>query len=1148
MKKIASISCIIMLILFSVFQLRLSISETGTVTRFSDSAAEKNITIPSGGGTDNSATIDIPKKATITDASFDISTYYTASDEYPNKPTIDVGNDGDYEWAFSGMGYGDFGQQNVFSDDNPVQSVFFNAGEEFNNDVAIRMPKNATVSYATMTVRGGGAGNVLLVTDNAESYGVNKIDDALTKLGNNVTVTIETKLPSGWSNPKNFKAIFWIGNTSSNNGPSNTLLGSFVKYVKGGGNVFMCGAWIDYTGSYSGTDEIPFFEWALHHTWGNRWSGGGSGIGTTNKYTHQSNTSHPVFNTPNTLPTYWNNLYTGTFWHSPSGTINNGSIIGKVDTTTTNPRYSAIIAWDGPEYDPSYGRTLMVRQPIASSWYNITQGDVLTNFTENVITWFLGMGKAENVTINIGDNGGTPEFDHSGQLDEALKVSDFSSELVSLISTLPVSFTDEYGIQFVDIPVNITNDVEGMVLLAELMINYNLTTQVFQNPHNSNLINELNELVPDTGDDNITILLSINAKSGGTVHIDNIIIDYFIPDLTNDRLLVINSHGAEKICYTDYENYQFMVNVSNHAGINEFNNVTLILDTEGEQLKLLWEQSTLSFTELYDPKNLIELDTLNCQSTPVSSEKWSLIFSIRFTWEYMNETPVRCALNTTNDTGGFIFNYFEAVYRVENDLDLIGTLEVHAADQGKLIEDGINNWVHASEKITWGNLTAVYEGTTNIYPDDKNFNVTITDDDTGSWVDSSSSGQPVSITTFSDPTSDYTDLHHITITDIPGVGGDVSNLSFMIKTDDDGPLAPPNIVCHADSEFDPETTADDDNLVYVVWSPASDSGGAGVKEYAMEFNDVQPTSIKTSGDSVIGSEGLATFYVRARDRVGNWGTTGSASIIIDLTEVTFSQPLPDPDVWQRSTVVECSVLIQDLGGSGVLGDSIQYRYVDSGSIDSSAWNSYGGSIDDTSILCKTNITFSREGIDKKVQWRAKDRAGNGFVYSDIYTLKIDSKAPVIEDFSIDFNKWYNTLSPVIDFKVNDSNPFCSVCSGIDLGSAVFSTSTSGITNYGPWQALSITGGGDIISCSIQSTFSEGDQNYIKIWTKDLAGNEIMSDDLQLQIDISDPKFERPMPGPAFWSNKTRVQCFITVLDPLSEVNIDTIRYSISTNG
>jgi hypothetical protein len=1148
MKKALIIVLIFLFILGFIIDLGVFVAETGTVTKFNDATAEKTISFPDGGGIDSSAAIEIPKLATVTDSSFDVVTKYDPTDEYPNSPTIDIGGDGDNEWAFAGSGYGDYGRQNVFSDDNQLLPINFDGTNTSYNDAKFFLPKNATVSSATMKVRGGGAGNILLVTDGADSYGVTKIKDALTDVGNNVTVKKETNLPSDWDDPSVFKAIFWIGAVSSNNGPSNTIIGKFDDYVKGGGCVFMCGAWIDYTGSYSGTDEIPFFEWALHHTWGNRWGGGGSGIGTTNKYTHQSNTSHPVFNKPHTLPSYWNNLYTGTFWHSPSGTINNGSVIGKVDTTTTNPKYDAIIAWDGPAYGSSYGRTLMVRQPIARSWYNITQGDVLTNFTQNVASWFLGVGKAANVTINIGDNGGTPEFDLPGELSDVENVSDFSTELTSLLSSLPVAFTDEYRNQFVEIPVNVTNDEEGTVILSALKIYYNLTSVVFLNPHNGNLTNELNELIPGTGEGNITILFNVTSESAGKLNISNINIDYFIPDLTNDVLYISNSHGPTNICYSDYENYLFVVNITNRAGTSEVNNVTLVLDALGEKISLHWNESDQTFTEQYDPNNLVTLNTSDCQSNTIDPERWNLVFSVRFNWEYSDETFQMCSLNTTNDTGAFMFNYYDEVYRIENDLDLIGSMDVVAIDQGTLIEDGTNNWVHASETVTWTNLTAVYEGSSNIYPADKNFNITITDDDTGSWVNSSSSGSVMEIQTISDSTSDYIDTHQIKITDIPGAGSDVSNWSFMIKTDDDGPLTPPNVVIHADSPTDIETTADDDQTVFVTWGVTSDSGGSGVQEHAAELSNQNPTNIKASGDSIVAMEGTATIYVRARDRVGNWGTSGSGSIIIDLTDITFSNPTPDPDIWQTDKTVECGIVIRDIGGSGVAGDSIQYRYVDSGSILSGSWHSYSNVPSDTEITCLGNVTFTKDGIDKKIQWRAMDVAGNGLKYSGIYDLKIDSTPVTLESFSIDFDKWYNSPQMNINFYINDTNPSGGERSGVDKNNLYYSISTTGTSNYGPWIALSSTGYGNSVYSSVNEEFVEGNDNYIRFKVNDIAGNEIISGDYNVKIDISKPGFSNPVPDPLIWSNTSRLQCNITFSDGLSKLDIDTIRYSISIAG
>ncbi len=1148
MRKTFTILIFIMLTLVYLLDASLVHSESGTLTTFGDNTLSKIISFPNGGGIDNSAYISISKKANIIDAYFNVSTVYDPSDIFTNNPQIDVGGDGDIEWAYEGFGYGDFGRQNKFSDDMPGQSINFDENKTFENQVKIFLPKNAFVSYATMNARGGGAGKVLIIKDGADIYGLSLIISALTKIGNSVTLRPENNLPTNWSDPKEFKAIFWIGGTSSANGVLVTLLNPIINYIKGGGNFFASGSWIDYTGIYSGTYEIPFFEWALHHTWGNRWNGGGSGIGTCNKYTHQYNTSHPVFNKPHILPTYWNNLYTGTFWHSPSGTINNGSVIGRVDTTTTSPRYNAIIAWDGPFYNPNYGKTLMVRQPIDRSWYNITQGDVLSNFTENVGTWFLGQGSVENVTIDIGDNGGPPEFDHSGKLDDIEIVPNFATELNSLLSTLPIAFMDDYGIEFVEVPVNLSCDGNGTLIITDLDIRYNLTTKAFLNPHNANLINELNELIPDTGEGNISIPLEINSEAEGKINISDIYIDYIIPDLTNDELLLLNGHGVERICYTDYEYYTFMVNITNKAGIDDVNNVTMILDAKGEQIKILWTRDPESFIELSDPKNLVTLDALNCFSNIIDPMRWNLLFSIRINWGYENETLELCALNTTNNSGAYAFNYFEDVYRVENDLEFFGNLEVTSQYQGTLIDDGINNWVRAAELITWKNLTVVYEGTINIYPLDKNFNVTISDDDMDNWINDSSSGQSFSITTISDPFSDYTDIHSIDITDIPGAGEDVTNLKFTIKTDNDGPFAPPFIICHADSPSDPETVADNDNMVYVVWSTASDGTGAGVKEYAMEYNNPLPNNIKTSGDSAIGSEGVAMFYVRARDRVGNWGTSGSASIIIDLTELSFNAPMPNADDWQTSTSVVCGITIKDLGGSGVLANSIQYRFVDKGSIEAGSWRSYHGAADAESIVCNQNINFSNDGENKKVQWRAKDLAGNGFVYSGIYNLKIDSTPVSFQDFSIDFDKWHNTLSPEISFYVNDTIPLNDKCSKVDNNSIKYQLSTNGVDNYGFWKSITPFGLGESVRCTIKPTLLEGDQNYIKLTAKDFAGNQITTIDYNIKIDITNPEFSNPIPDNLTWINSTWVQCNITIADEFSKVDVTSVRYSISING
>ena len=204
-----------------------------------------------------------------------------------------------------------------------------------------------------------------------------------------------------------------------------------------------------------------------------------------------------------------------------------------------------------------------------------------------------------------------------------------------------------------------------------------------------------------------------------------------------------------------------------------------------------------------------------------------------------------------------------------------------AQDQGELINDGVNNWVHASEIITWSNMTAVYEGTSNIFPDNKNFNITITDNDNGKWIDTSSSGKKFEITTKADSVSDYSDLHHIKITDIPGLGRDVSDCSFTIGVDNDGPKDEGSLVTISFSnQYDPG--------IYDTFSYSFDFDNNGV--YDIE-DQIDPSASYTWGDN-----GVYTVKGRIKDDDGGYNEYTTSVVIKNvpptITELFMDQPNP----------------------------------------------------------------------------------------------------------------------------------------------------------------------------------------------------------------------------------------------------------------
>jgi hypothetical protein len=1080
--KHTSVFFIIFILMLSVLQGFLVAEPIlGRVTTFDDNSSSKTIIFHQDAQTNKIINISIPYKAVVTNSSFDVHTVFNASGNYSYKPQIDVGSDSDFEWAFDGTGYGRFGKQDVFSNDEPFRSIFFDGKVKYANDVKIILPKNASVSSATMNVTGRGGGGVVIneiftSADWVEIY----------NYGPKVDLSNWTWY---WHDQRSFSGVYKI--------PSGFILNTRSFVI------------IDES---SGTNNATYLYMGSNMMWTATSSSGIAGEIRDDKgkgvdfFRCSGDTINP------TAPTKWS---------SPD-----------VSYPVTND-----VGYRKSDFDSDNGTDWAVGGSSTKARLNPGQTGIGS----------MGSNGPENATVNVGDNGGDPELNHSGIYNVSTFLPDFSAELNALLQSTQVTFTDEYGTDFVEIALNISANKSGAIILSDLDICYNLTTKVFLNPHNGNLTNELNEMIPDTGEGNITLPINIRSGSAGGINITNISIDYFIPELTNDRLLVDGrEHGT--ICYADYKNYIFQVNVTNHAGIADVENVTLTLDNLGESIKLRWCQDNFTFLKIQGPHDMITFDLPNCTSTALDAERWSLNFSVRFEWAYLSEEFKLCMVNTTNDTGSSVENEFDHVYRVENDLDFFGDLKVTGQYQGKLTDGG---WVRANEKITWSNLTVVYEGTSNIYPDDKNFNITLTDDESGSWVNSSSSGKKFIITTISDSYTDHDNQHNITITNIPPEGQAVSKWTFKIRTDNDKPTIPPNVLCHADSSTDPQTTIDDDSTIYVTWDSSTDGAGSGVGSYAMEFNNNIPTAVKKSGDSANGVEGNSTFYVRARDKVGNWGSASSDSIDIDLTDVSFTLPTPDPEMWHNTTNVECGILISDLGGSGVRSDSIYYRYVEEGSILTGSWIRYqGANSDSEQILCKVNITFKSDGVNKKIQWRAIDVANNYATDPNYNTIKIDSKPIIFDGFSMDFNDWHYTRTPEITFYANDSIPEDDECSGVDINSLMYQFSTSGLDNYSDWLPITSTTTGSIASvkCTVTPEFEEGKTNYIRFKGNDNVANEFITEDYGVKVDTEKPIFSNPIPNEITWSNSTKVQYNITITELSSYLDIESIRYSFSTAG
>lgn len=143
--------------------------------------------------------------------------------------------------------------------------------------------------------------------------------------------------------------------------------------------------------------------------------------------------------------------------------------------------------------------------------------------------------------------------------------------------------------------------------------------------------------------------------------------------------------------------------------------------------------------------------------------------------------------------------------------------------------------------------------------------------------------------------------------------GNTGTASYDYIEDTTGPTAPTGAACH-DDQGSGNAEWDNDTTIYFTFNEDSTDGGAGILDYYCEIcdacGDCDEIDSGTGGlDTDIGTEGAVTYYVRAKDNVGNYGTCDDDTITIDLTNPnTTIMDYPDsgepdgPDsIWGGST-------------------------------------------------------------------------------------------------------------------------------------------------------------------------------------------------------------------------------------------------------
>jgi hypothetical protein len=467
----------------------------------------------------------------------------------------------------------------------------------------------------------------------------------------------------------------------------------------------------------------------------------------------------------------------------------------------------------------------------------------------------------------------------------------------------------------------------------------------------------------------------------------------------------------------------------------------------------------------------------------------------------------------------------DALY-LDTVVTLVGDLKMYNEAGKPIPNEGFSK---ENENVTFTGVILVYNSTANVYPPNSSFSFRLTDEKLEHQYDLNASGRNISITykmpntalrkVFRFTVMKYNEANPLNVPFHEGkLIGEFSELA--IRIDVSTPISPTSLVIKADSFKDRETAVDNDQVLFISWSSVVDSG-SGVTKYRI-WTTYAPgdDSIPWVGPKVTQyiwngtTEGVFKIFVWAEDGVGHSGEWKDASIMIDMKDPYFVDFTPDPREveWLRTLTPELTIGAKDNltisdAISGVRPTTIEYSLSTSGIDNFEEWISadlhddeYIENIDTVAVKLKPRFV---EGKENYIRYRAKDYAGNGYAYSEVYNLNIDVTPVEVQDFFPTTNVWHD-LDVLLDREVEcylydetsgimSNKIYYRISNGLDEKTGEHNWVT-GIPQRNGWDKLPAKDwdrveGDKLIHVHFKyEGFQEGEENYIQFMYPDVAGN------------------------------------------------------------
>ncbi len=611
-----------------------------------------------------------------------------------------------------------------------------------------------------------------------------------------------------------------------------------------------------------------------------------------------------------------------------------------------------------------------------------------------------------------------------------------------------------------------------------------------------------------------------------------------------DGVAIRGQGELEKVCYAEYREYNLSVNITATRDLYEVSELLVYLDYNTTNATLGYNWTRGQFFKLQDPEGHVRFIADKSSLSNDGVDRWWVNFTFMINFTFAHERMVDCFVDTTANTGETSRDRFPYLFRVENDMELVGTAGFTGEFQGELTE---GDWIRGNEDIRVSDLKVRYAGSANIYPEDVFFDVRTMDSVGNTWWDNESKGENIVIDLSSRNVTDPDEEYLITIENIPGSGICMTNLTFPVKIDAEAPLYPDNLLCRAGGFKDKETGNTNQAEMYVTWDAVEDPASGLLGYYYSKTDNsgtingtfINVTEVKI--DKL--DEGGAEIYVWCIDKVGNIGDGAKSGILVDLTPPVFSNHTPMDGSWHDHTDIDCSVEIYDGEGAGVDGTTIEYSVSANGENGFNFW--IPAWVPEEKRLITPHIKYIfPEGEENYIKWRAKDITENGFVESSPINIKIDVTPVIFEPVITPQTEWYDHNTVSTSISVSDGG------SGVDPTSLEVRISRTGPNDFCPWIRVdpeNITGSGlEKYEVSVTFNYSEGKDNFIMFRGTDEVGNPpTISDKFNLKIDTSPVYFGTFTPDKEDYADSTIVECFIQIFDDGSGVDPKTVEYSVA---